>query len=467
VVRFQRTQLYAVWLVLIIILFFINWVGLKERYLTEIYSTNDVRQIAVGDLDVTRPGLEMVYMTPSTVFVIGGLTSIPWQNTTYRNPSWEINPLTALSVGDFDTAHKGDEIAVISQNATLFLIYLGQFGWETATIGVLPDAQLAWTTNNMVSGQLISISGADEIAIIGQYYNWSSTVLTGRIYVANRINSTTWQIDQIHFGSHPLLCGAISDIDRSHEGDELVTGGAYTGIFLLSFDEGNWIEEELGLWADPVRAITVGDFMVQKAGNEIALVKDQDIFIYYQELDEWRPTTIWSARIMQIEMDSVLVGDFDPFSPGHEILGVGSLSENSQPILVVLRYALTWVPSIFWYLLEPPVCVVASNFNLQRMGTEVAVANPSQTTVLSVPNIMDRTFRASQAVLLPALLLLPTTMILFALADYVGRVSEARRRRRTLEMVSRGYMKCPICKRFIPKDKAEAHRKWHRTEQFR
>jgi hypothetical protein len=101
------------------------------------------------------------------------------------------------------------------------------------------------------------------------------------------------------------------------------------------------------------------------------------------------------------------------------------------------------------------------------MGTEIFIVHSPQITVLSIPNGLDRIFRAGQTVLLPAILLLPATILLFAAADYLGRVAEARRRNRTLEMVSKGYVKCPICKRFIPKDKAEAHRRWHQTMQFR
>lgn len=166
-------------------------------------------------------------------------------------------------------------------------------------------------------------------------------------------------------------------------------------------------------------------------------------------------------------MNSVCIGDIDPFSPGQEILGVGTISETSQSVLVVLKYGLLWVPSILWNLGTHPVSVTVSNFDFNRMGTEVIVAYTPQTVVLSVPSTTDRTFRAGQTVLVPAILLFPGTLILFALANYMGRVGEARRRRRSLEMIAKGYVKCPICKRFIPKDKAEAHRRYHRTEQFR
>jgi hypothetical protein len=202
-------------------------------------------------------------------------------------------------------------------------------------------------------------------------------------------------------------------------------------------------------------------------GNEIAVVRNQDIRVFYLHTGDWISTTIWSDHIMEIGIESVFIGDMDPFHPGQEVLGVGVVYESAQSVLVIIRHAILWLPSILWHLVEPPTSVAVMNIDFDRMGTEIIIANPPQTAVLSVPNIIDRTLRSGLAVLIPAILLLPATFLLFALADYIGRVSDERRRARALEMVSKGYVRCPICRRFIPKDKAKAHQKWHRTQQFR
>ena len=444
-----------------------NWVGLKDRYLTVTYPTNDVIQVAFGDLDVFKPGFEMAYITPSTVFVVGGLTSESWQNSTYRNNNWETNPLIALCVGDFDTIRKGDEIAVLTQNGTIFMIYRSIFGWELQTIGNLPNEPPVWTTNQMFSGQLIAGTETEEIAIVGQFFNWSTTTTIGHIYVANRLANTTWHINQVFVEPTPLLCGTAGDVDSSHSGEEILVGGVDTGVIALSYDNGSWTEDRIFHWVDPIRSIAVGDFMFHPSGNEIALIRDQDILVLHEQSGVWDPDTIWSARIMGTAMESVLIGDLDPFSPGQEILGIGSENQGNNGVLVVLRYAIAWFPTLLWQFDISPSCIAVMNFDFNRMGMEVIMATSPSTQVLSVPNSMDRTYRSMIAVLLPAVLLLPATFLLFALADYVRRVGDARRRRRTLEMVSKGYVKCPYCRRFIPKDKAEAHRRWHQTQQFR
>lgn len=466
-VRFRKTHLYAVWLILIFGLFFVNWVGLRDRYLTDAYTTQDVNEIALGDLDIYKPGLEMAYLTPSSVYVVGGLTTGSWQNTSYRNPDWEVNPLIAMTVGDFDANHKGDEIVVLSQNGTLSMILRGTFVWLNVEIGILPDEPPVWTTNQMFSGQLNPTSVADEIAIVGEHFNWSTTTTTGRIYVASRINSTSWQVELVFVEPTPLLSGVIGDVDSANEGEELLAGGIDTGVFFLKYDNGSWTEERILFWLGFTRSIAVGDFMVQHSRNEITAVRDHDIRVFYYQSGEWRTTTIWSAPHMQVGMESVLVGDIDPFSPGQEILGVGTVYEGNQPILTVLRYTIVWLPNVLWSFLEPPTSVAVMNIDFTRMGTEILVAHSTNTRVLSVPSGMDRIVRAGQTVLLPAIFLLPATVLLFALADYIGRVSEARRRNRSLEMIARGFVKCPECRRFIPKDKYKAHREWHRTAQFR
>jgi hypothetical protein len=456
-----------VWLILIISLFFVNWVGLRDRYLTDAYPTQNVDEIAVGDLDVYKPGLEMAYLTPSSVYVVGGLTTGSWQNTSYRNPDWEINPLIAMTVGDFDSNHKGDEIVVLSQNGTLTLILRGTFTWLNVEIGVLPDEPPIWMTNQMFSGQLILTSITEEIAIVGEHFNWSTTTTTGRIYVASRVNSTSWQVEQVFVEPNPLLSGTIGDVDSTNEGEELLAGGIDTGVFYLKFDNGSWTEERILSWLGLTRSIAVGDFMVQHSRNEITAVRDHDIRVFYFQSSEWRAITVWSAPHMQVGMESVLVGDIDPFSPGQEILAVGTVYEGNQPILAVLRYAIVWIPNVLWSFLEPPTSVAVMNVDFTRMGTEILVAESTNTGVLSVPSGLDRIVRAGQAVLLPAAFLLPATILLFGLADYIGRVSEARRRNRSLEMIARGFVKCPKCRRFIPKNKYKAHREWHRTAQFR
>jgi hypothetical protein len=110
--------------------------------------------------------------------------------------------------------------------------------------------------------------------------------------------------------------------------------------------------------------------------------------------------------------------------------------------------------------------IQAASFDSGRIGIEIVVASENLLSVYVIPNSADRTMRAASAVLLPAIILLPGTIILFVLADYVGRVAAERRRGHALLMAAKGFAQCPLCKRFVPRADLEAHRRSHRRTQM-
>ncbi|MFX0168637.1 MAG: hypothetical protein ACFE89_04675 [Candidatus Hodarchaeota archaeon] len=467
-VQLRKNYLYPIWLILIIALFFTNWVGLRERYVTSSIETTDVQGVGVGNVDVYKPGLEIVYLTPAGVYVVGGLSTSPWENTTYRNPVWDTDPLVSVSVGDFDSDHKGEEIAVLSYNGTLRLISRGIDTWENKIIGVLPWTPPELTIKAMISGQLIEASEAYEIVIIGEHYNWSSATHTSRVVIVEQFNNVTWSLTNIYTITNTLLCGAIGDVDPGFMGQELLVAGYHTGIIQLSYENGSWDTSLLFFWEDTIRSLEIGDAMADRPGYEIAFVKGNELWILSYSTSGWDPDTIWASSAMKAGISQTLVEDFDPYSPGHEVLGVGTVFENDRPILTIQSWnTIYWDTRILWNLIYQPEVVVTANFDFTREGSEVIVANHPLSVILAVPNISDRSVRAGQTVLLPALVLIPATVLTFGLADYISRVSERRRRNQVLEMVTKGFVKCPSCKRFVPKDKIEAHRRWHRTQQFR
>ncbi|MFX1300527.1 MAG: hypothetical protein ACFFAL_11315 [Promethearchaeota archaeon] len=467
-VRFRKTYLFVIWLVLIIILFTSNWIGLRDRYVTNGYSTIEAGQVVVGELEVAEPGLEMAFLTPSHLNVIGGLTTLSWEETVYSKSNWEIDPLVTLSIGDFDGDQKGDELIVISQSGMLILIAKEGSGWTSDVIGYLPWSAPVWTTYAVASGQIIANSISLEVAIVGELFNSTTSTAIGQVYVVNRLNNVTWQINQVAVFSNPLYCVATGDVNITHPGDEIVTAGFATGVHSLTYSGGLWESEVLYPYGYIIRSIAVGNIIPSTRSSEIAFVMDQEVVTLYYEGGRWRSDLVWDSNIMGSGMDSVDIADIDPFIPGLEILGSGFVFEPYRPILVGFSYTSTiQQPWIVWNPIERPIEIVVSNFDFYRVGAEIIIVNDPTSTVLSIPNDGDRTMRASSTVLLPAFLFLPATFLIFALADYIGRVADLRRRRYALEMVSKGFVKCRLCQRFVPKDKLEAHLRWHRTQQFK
>jgi hypothetical protein len=443
-------------------------VGLRERYAILNIETENVRGIGVGDVDVYKVGVEIAYMNPAGVYVVGRLSSTPWQNTTLNNSMWDTNPFVGIAVGDFESTHKGDEIVVLSENGTLQLISRGPNTWENQVIGALPWAPPEWTFQTILSGQLVESSDAHEIVIIGEHYNWSTSTHTSRVLIVERVTNVTWTLTTIHTSANPLLCGAIGDVDPNLVGHELLIGGQNTNIIQLFHENGSWNTNLVYEWVGTIHSLAIGNIRPDLTGNEVALVIGNDLRVLAQTPTGWDPDTIWPSAAMQASMEQVMIADFDPYNPGEEVLGVGFVHANSRPILTLQSWnSVYWYTRILWNLVFPPESLATGNYDFAREGTEVVVANNPLTVVLAVPNITDRTIRAGQTVLLPALILIPATIVTFGFSDYISRVSERRRRNRALEMVTKGFVKCPECKRFVPKDKIEAHRRWHRTQQFR
>ena len=467
-VQFRKNYLYLIWILLIVVLFFTNWVGLRERYVINSISTENVQGVGIGDVDVYKLGIEVVYMTPAGVYVVGGLTATPWQNTTYRNPIWVTDPLVGITVGDFDATYKGDEIVVLSENGTLRLITRGSETWDNQVIGTVPWTPPEWNFQTILSGQLVESSESQEIVLIGEHYNWSTSTHTSRILVAERVNNTSWTLTPIHSVSTPLVCGAIGDVDPSLTGQELLVGGQDTNIIQVYHENGSWNTNVVFEWIGTIRSLAIGNIRPDRTGNEIALIIGNDIRMLSRTLTGWDPDTIWPSYTMQAGMNDVLIADFDPYNPGEELLGSGIIFRDNRPMLTLQSWnTVFWQSRILWYLVSPPVTLTAGNYDFAREGTELVVGSHPSTAILAVPNITDRNIRAGQTVLLPALILIPATIVTFGFADYMSRVSDRRRRNRALEMVTKGFVKCPVCKRFVPKDKIEAHRRWHRTQQFR
>ena len=467
-VQFRKNYLYLIWILLIVILFFTNWVGLRERYAISSIDTENVQGVCIGDVDVYKPGIEVVYMNTAGVYVVGGLSATPWQNTTYRNSMWVTDPLVGITVGDFDNTYKGDEIVVLSENGTLRLITRSSETWNNQIIGTVPWTPPEWTFQTMLSGQLIESSESHEIVLIGEHFNWSTSTHTSRILIAERVSNVSWTLTTIHSVSTQLLCGTIGDIDSTLTGQELIVGGQETNIIQVYHENGSWHTDLVFEWVGTIRSLAIGNIRPDRTGNEIALVIGNDIRILSRTPTGWDPDTIWQSYTMQAGINEVLIADFDPYNPGEEVLGCGTVFANNRPMLILQSWnTIFWQSRILWYPLSPPETLTAGNYDFAREGTEVIVGNHPATAILAVPNIADRNIRAGQTVLLPALILIPATIMTFGFADYMSRVSDRRRRNRALEMVTKGFVKCPVCKRFVPKDKIEAHRRWHRTQQFR
>jgi hypothetical protein len=462
VVQLRKDFLAGIYVVILIVLISVNWVGIYERYTVNSYPIRDVRDIVIGDIDATQVGDEVALMTTSGVFLVGSITSNPWMNIIYDHSDWEINPLIALAADNFEPAEKSLELIALTANGSLLLIKQNASEWNIDALGSLPWGDPVWTTYAVASGQLNSTSEAAELVIVGEYFDLPTMSHLGQAIIVQSIENATWQIETVYTTSKPLLCTAIGNIDPTSPEEEIVMAGQESNVIALERVNETWQSEILFNWDRTIPAITIGNFLTNMVGYEIGLILGVDVFTLYKSGNVWTPKQIWDNEETQNSLQTVIACNIDPWNPGDEIL-ISSTNIATQDAIFysLIHNSDTWTKRDLLSCSSPPTTVYASNIDFYRDTDEVIFASETQINILAIPNSGDRTARAFTAVLLPALILLPCTIIIFAIADYISRVSAIRRRNYALQMAAKGFARCPYCKRFVPKDKMKAHRRTH------
>jgi hypothetical protein len=452
--------LFSIYFFLIVTLFISNWIGIRERYVTEIFPTINAKDTKLADVNPNRPGKELILLTSSGIYIINDFSANRSSENAYSHPNADENPLIAFAVGDFNPQQKAKEIMVLSANGTLIHIEQIADNWRATRLDSLPWQSPVWTTHSVVAGQIITNSSAEEFIIIGDHFDWPTMNHTGRVMLFHHPDNGTWQLEEIFQDSNPLLCAAIGNLYPS-PGLEVIIGGESGTIWSFDFNA-TWNVEPLFTWRGAIQSLTMGEFMWYYYGTEIACVLDHEGFILRRAGTQWQPQQIWRSDQRLAELNQILSGDVDPYHPGDELLCRVTASTNHRSILYFISNdQYLWNIHYLETLWTTPIDLQIGNINFNRDGDEIFIINDFLISVLSIPNDNDRTIKAGYGVLLPAVILFPLATLLFALADYIGRAAERRRRQYALEMVAKGFARCPYCRRWIPRDKMEAHRRSH------
>jgi len=468
VVRLRRDILATVYGVLLIVLLIANWVGIRERYVVGSFPCSDVNGVAVGDVDVRFPGDELVFWNASRIFVIYNVTGGAKRETLYAHSATPSNPLAGLAIADFDPERKGKEIIAVTANGTVLLLWRDAASWKSAHVADLPWPSPVWTTRAMVGARFDASSPAAELVIVGEYFDWPTLNRTGRALVVSRVNNVTWQVSVAYTAAQPLLCAAAGDLIQAHPGLELLTAGEGAAVKALAVTNGSWSATNVFTWSRVISSITIGNINASSPGYEVGLVLNGEGFLLSYNGSIWKPSQIRLSPPMPVILQTLIACDVDPFHPGDELLGLGASTVTGESVLVVLACnELPWTGRVLLVLPKDYVTVTQpATFDFSRAGMEIVIASKFLLSVYAIPSSQDRTVRAVAAVLLPAVILLPGTVILFVLADYVGGVAAERRRKYGFLMAAKGFVQCPVCKRFLPRVNLEAHRRLHRRQQL-
>jgi hypothetical protein len=227
---------------------------------------------AVGDLDASRPGVEMVYTTFDYTAVVGW-----WDGTEYKSEFLykDSHNVRKAVIADLLESHPGNEVVCISKSGNATIVY-GEIGdWTVETIyDKTPVARVAVGNVDPDPGLEIylgcDVPTGDVIGLKWDGSEWVDTV----VFQDTDKNRGVW----------------TGDVDPDIPGQELYAYGYSRKLTRISdpFGTGKNVKT---LFTDVARGheIRVGDIIPGKAGNEIGIVGYSNNFTIVHLKDQGEP----------------------------------------------------------------------------------------------------------------------------------------------------------------------------------
>ncbi len=192
-------------------------------------------------------------------------------------------------------------------------------------------------------------------------------------YCTNDVRSSqgTWEALNLWNDNEELNAVAVGDVDKSHNGDEIVVAGESNTVTVIYGFGSSWVAETIFKDSWYVTAIAIGDVYPLHPGNEIVVVGWST---YVTMLYKSTETNKWVSKRLFQDYDwlyDVAIGDIYPEHTGNEIVFVGDPRH-----VIMLNYSRetdTWGNKILWDNTPDINVVVIGDFNSSHQGSEVAV----------------------------------------------------------------------------------------------
>ena len=311
--------------------------------------------------------------------ITSGISTEPPTRT--ENSAWEAQrlwtdteELYALAVGDVDLSHPGDEIVVGGNSNKVTVLYGFGNSWVEETI--FKDS---WYVTSLAIGDVYPNNPGNEIVVVG----WSTYVTL----VYKSVETNKWVSERLYHDTDWLYDVAIGDLDPMHPGNEIVWSGDPRILRMLSYSEENqsWVSKNL--WGSPsnlmpadINVITIGDFDSAHPGNECAVAGVLVNKINLTEVFYNYSSGKWSVHDMgKLEKDplEMVVGDFYSGHEGNEI----ALVSIQRSVMMVYEGGATngnaWVMEPIWQDIESIRDVEIADIIPTHAGNELIVAGYS------------------------------------------------------------------------------------------
>lgn len=203
-----------------------------------------------------------------------------------------------------------------------------------------------YTTSGLLTGGIASgdadNDGDEEIIVV----SWN-----GRVTMLGHDPGTnTWDAQIIYVDKDdndepfPILDVLIGDVWSQHDGNEVLFVGYSGNARLMYYEDEQWKNKVIYSTETDLFGVAYGDFDPNNAGIEIVLVDwttNFTTFLYEQPNGSFTSDQHWAEDVLV----NVMVGDFDPFRTGEEIL----CTSNAGYLIEVWWNGTGWESEKIWH----------------------------------------------------------------------------------------------------------------------
>jgi hypothetical protein len=309
-----------------------------------------------------------------------GYRNQPSSSSRGRVSDWDVKglwndkeELNAIAIGDVDHTHPGDEV-VVAGNSNLVTVLSG-FGNNWNSTMVYEDD---WLITAVAIGDVYPRHPGNEIVIVG----WSTYVTM----IYKSVETNNWVSERLYHDTDWLYDVAIGDLDPTHPGNEIVWSGDPRYLRMLSYSENtsSWSSKNLwGLTPADINVITIGDFNATHPGYECAVAGVLVNKINLTEVFYNNFTGKWDVHDMgKLEKDplEMVAGDFYSGHPGDE-LALVSIQRN---VMMIYQDSIqnAWHKEKLWQDTESIRDIAITNIVPEHQGNELVVVGYSNSATL-------------------------------------------------------------------------------------
>ncbi|WP_455392149.1 COG1470 family protein [[Eubacterium] cellulosolvens] len=272
-----------------------------------------ITSIAIGDVYPHHPGNEIVLVGWSTyvTLVYKSTDTNKWvSERLYHDYDW----LYDVTIGDLDPTHLGNEIISVGDPRHVMMIYFSEDTdkWENKIIwNNTPDINVVAIGNfdSSHKGNELAVTGVNvnELGLREIYYNYSTK---------------KWSVKIIGEVEKDPLEMVIGDFYSGHDGDELALVSIQRHVLMIHEGEGQneWVMEKLWQDLDSIRDIELADIIPEHPGDELILAGYSDSATVLMEdlenIGNWKTSAIYTS---DTNLNGIAAGEFDVFHTGLEL----------------------------------------------------------------------------------------------------------------------------------------------------